>query len=83
MLKRPDPCESRRRDDTAERHMPGAKKIVIYLAFLELIIGAAVIVSREGRLARLRRFDWLRLLKSGFCGQKALIYQHRCFPKRL
>ena len=38
---------------------------------------------RGEKLARLRRFDRLWLLKSGFCGQKALINQGGYFQKRL
>ena len=33
------------------------------------------------QLARLRRFDRLWLLKSGFCGKKALINQREYFPE--
>jgi SAM-dependent methyltransferase len=47
-------------------------------AFFDFIIDRAAL-----SLARLRRFDRLWLLKSGFCGQKAPINQRRHLPKRL
>ena len=56
-------------------------------AFVRLLMRGApstnVMTTNTTQLARLRRFDRLWLLKSGFCGQKALINQGGYFQKRL